>query len=161
MFIVWSNDYYFYSNLTRGILTSFRFGGLPGGGVILTPLPIFYLWTDFDDFFFWVLLITSTLQNISHFFSMTTMTSDMDIFRLPVYRKITFFLVFGSQLFCSTFAQHFFGLKLTPEIIVIEIIYHHVREKSISLSKNVIYDVIWRHQNKKKITKNRVLDGFG
>ena len=132
-----------------------------GGGDFDPPLPIFYLWTDFDDFFFWVLLITSTLQNISHFFSMTTMTSDMDIFRLPVYRKITFFLVFGSQLFCSTFAQHFFGLKLTPEIIVIEIIYHHVREKSISLSKNVIYDVIWRHQIKKKITKNRVFDGFG
>ena len=123
--------------LTRGILTSFRFGGLPGGGGGFAPppppLPIFYLWTDFDDFFFWVLLITSTLQNISHFFSMTTMTSDMDIFRLPVYRKITFFLVFGSQLFCSTFAQHFFGLKLTPEIIVIEIIYQHVWEKSISL----------------------------
>ena len=64
----------------------------------------------------------SRFQNISHFFSTTTMTSDMDIFRHPVYRKITFFLVFGSQLFCSTFAQNFFGLKLTPEIIVIEII---------------------------------------
>ena len=42
--------------LTRGILTSFRFGGLPGreGGdfEIVNPLPIFYLWTDFDDFFF-------------------------------------------------------------------------------------------------------------
>ena len=120
--------------LTRGILTSFRFGGWPrGGGILTPPLPIFYLWTDFDDFFFWVLLITSTLQNISHFFSTTTMTSDMDIFRLPVYRKITFFLVFGSQLFCLTFAQHCFGLKLTPEIIVIEIIYQHVWEKSISL----------------------------
>ena len=39
------------SALTHGILTSFRFGGLPGGGVILTPLPIFCLWTDFDGFF--------------------------------------------------------------------------------------------------------------
>ena len=149
------------TGLSRGILTSFRFGGWPRGGGDFDP-PADFLFVDgFWWFFFWVLLITSTLQNISHFFSMTTMTSDMDIFRLPVYRKITFFLVFGSQLFCSTFAQHFFGLKLTPEIIVIEIIYHHVREKSISLSKNVIYDVIWRHQNKKKITKNRVLDGFG
>ena len=132
-----------------------------GGGFWPPPCRFFVCGRILMIFFFWVLLITSTLQNISHFFSTTTMTSDMDIFRLPVYRKITFFLVFGSQLFCSTFAQHFFGLKLTPEIIVIEIIYHHVREKSISLSKNVIYDVIWRHQNKKKITKNRVLDGFG
>ena len=38
--------------LTRGILTSFRFGGLPGGGDFAPPLPIFCLWTDFDDFFF-------------------------------------------------------------------------------------------------------------
>ena len=50
-----------------------------------------------------------------------------------VSKNHVFFLVFGSQLFCSTFAQHFFGLKLTPEIIVIEIIYQHVWEKSISL----------------------------
>ena len=155
----------FYERIVRvnpWYINVFQIRWLTKGGVILTPPPADFLFVDgFWWFFFWVLLITSTLQNISHFFSTTTMTSDMDIFRLPVYRKITFFLVFGSQLFCSTFAQHFFGLKLTPEIIVIEIIYHHVREKSISLSKNVIYDVIWRHQNKKKITKNRVLDGFG
>ena len=55
--------------LTRGIPTSFIFGSAPRGGDFdPPPLPIFYLWTDFDDFFFWVLLITSTLQNISHFF---------------------------------------------------------------------------------------------
>ena len=122
-----------------------------------------FLFVDGFWWFFFSEYSSSRLLSKTYriFFSTTTTTSDMDIFRLPVYRKITFFLVFGSQLFCSTFAQHFFGLKLTPEIIVIEIIYHHVREKSISLSKNVIYDVIWHHQNKKKITKNRVLDGFG
>ena len=42
----------FMTGLTRGILTSFRFGGSPrGGGGDFDPLPIFYLWTDFDDFF--------------------------------------------------------------------------------------------------------------
>ena len=57
----------------------------------------------------------------------------------------------------------FFGLKLTPEILVIEIIYQHVWEKSKALYKKTFmmsFEVI-KIRKEKKHTKNRIVDRVG
>ena len=105
-----------------------------------SPCQFFYLSTDFDKVFFSLLLIMSSFQNMFFFYD------HYDI-------KYIFFFTsdaLKNHIFCSNFAQHSFGQKLTPEILVIEIIYQHVWGKSIvKKTKHVIYDII---KVRKKIT---------
>ena len=92
-------------------------------GILFFNLTTFRMGEQWDRF-----LISYSFTLFFHifFFSMATMTWDKDIFRLPVHWKIIAF-------FCSIFAQHFFGLTLTPEILVVEIIiYQHVLKHSIT-----------------------------
>ena len=97
----------------------------------------FFLWTDFDDFFPSLLLIMSSFQNIKYLLSTTTMTYVKDIFRFPVHPKIYFFssFLFIAFLinFCPTF---FFGLKLMPEIVVIQRTAPDPKDKGAFSTKN-------------------------